>query len=646
MDGPGRGAVGTLPWQMAEILLITSGLSAYLAIYNGLAWLMRRGQRLSLWLALWSGLSFVYQLARYRQERFGQAGALYLLDWLCFAIAAGLIPLIFTTIRELAASRDFPRAPRLLGGGLAVVLGLHATTRLFITDQVETYLDLSGGLAAYSRVGPLYVPVLSGASLLAAVLLVRIVRRSREFSPGERRLWVGAILLYEVLGSNDLLLFSGLSQRLLPSAPKQPLFEFGVVGLAMALSLRLARRAEATQAQLEELVDRRTRELEAALAEARSAVESKATFLSSVSHEVRTPLNGIIGLTELMLDDPLPELARQRLELVRRSGKTLKALVDDVLDYSRLDANRLQLASEEFSLRETLLDVVHLYEGMAQQKGLTLSAELKGLPGRVKGDELRLKQVTANLVSNAVKFTVAGGVRLLARTRPRDEEGRVVLQVEVHDTGPGMTLEEQACLFKPFSQVGVSMTHPGAGGAGLGLAISRELLTLMGGEVEVRSAPGQGTVFSFLVPLEVRSWATPPPVAAPSPPRRFQGQVLVAEDNPVNRLVAEGMFRSVGLEATLVVDGAQAVAAVRGGAFGVVFMDCQMPELDGLEATRRLRASGCTVPIVALTAFASAEDRARCLEAGMSDYLTKPLRRPELCAVLERYLLAAAPAPG
>jgi len=155
---------------------------------------------------------------------------------------------------------------------------------------------------------------------------------------------------------------------------------------------------------------------------------------------VRTPLNGIIGLTELMLDDPLPELARQRLELVRRSGKTLKALVDDVLDYSRLDANRLQLASEEFSLRETLLDVVHLYEGMAQQKGLTLSAELKGLPGRVKGDELRLKQVTANLVSNAVKFTVAGGVRLLARTRPRDEEGRVVLQVEVHDTGPGMTL--------------------------------------------------------------------------------------------------------------------------------------------------------------------------------------------------------------
>lgn len=630
---------------MLEILLITSGLSAYLAIYNGVIWLMRRSQRVSLWLALWSGLTFLYQLFRYRQERFplDEPGSLYLVDWVCFGLAAALIPVIMLAVRELARSEDYPHLPRVAALGLAAVLALHAGTQLFITEGVSYYRDFSGQLASYSTVGPLYVPVLLAGSLSAVVLLVRILRRSPEFSPSERRLWIGAVLLNQAMGGNDLLLFSGLMEKMLPWLPKQPVFEFGVVGLAVALSLRLARRAEATQAQLEDLVERRTRELEAALREARSSVESKAAFLSSVSHEIRTPLNGIIGLTELLLDDPLPEAVRERLELVRRSGKTLKALVDDVLDYSRLDANRLQLTSEEFSLKETLLDVVQLYEGMAQQKGLTLAAEVKSLPGRVRGDELRLKQVTANLVSNAVKFTVNGGVRLVTRALPaEDDQRKVVLQVEVHDTGPGMTPEEQSRLFRPFTQVGVSMTHPGAGGAGLGLAISRQLLTLMGGEVGVRSTPGRGTVFSFSVPLEVLCWPTPPPVAAAAPPQRFQGRVLVAEDNPVNRLVAQGTFRSVGLEATLVSDGLQAVVAVLGGSFGVVFMDCQMPELDGLEATRRLRAAGCTVPIVALTAFASTEDRARCMEAGMSDYLTKPLRRTELCAVLERYLPVVA----
>ncbi|MFZ5441427.1 MAG: ATP-binding protein [Myxococcota bacterium] len=356
-----------------------------------------------------------------------------------------------------------------------------------------------------------------------------------------------------------------------------------------------------------------------------SANRVKSEFLANMSHEIRTPLNGILGMTQLLLDARPPPDTAAMLEAVRSSGDTLLALINDILDLSKVEAGRMELESVPFSLRDVVERVVQTVRLRAAEKHLpVVLAWNDGVPATVQGDPTRVFQVLLNLAGNAVKFTESGEVRLTVSPAGR---GRV--RVAVSDTGIGIAPEGLARLFEPFVQVDGSITRR-YGGTGLGLVISRRLAEQMGGKLSVQSLPGSGSTFTVELPL-AETAAPPEALPAPEPGADEQTgaslRVLVAEDNPVNALVARTLLVREGHEVTVVTTGSQAVQHTLEQRFDLVLMDVQMPDLDGLEATRRIRAAeqGRRTPIWALTANAMKGDLEQCHEAGMDDFVSKPV---------------------
>ncbi|NQE64460.1 hypothetical protein E1H18_4716 [Caulobacter sp. RHG1] len=368
-----------------------------------------------------------------------------------------------------------------------------------------------------------------------------------------------------------------------------------------------------------------------ALAQARSASEAKTRFLANMSHEIRTPLNGIIGLADVLSRTRLDEDQLDLLRSMRGAARTLEALLADVLDLARLEEGALRLLSEPFDLTETLRELVNLHRPAAEAKGLDLRVDAPSAPAWVCGDGARLRQVLGNLLSNSVKFTAKGAIVLCAR--PEQHGWRF----EVIDTGIGFDDEARRRIFDRFTQADDSITRR-FGGSGLGLSICLELVRAMGGELEVSSAVGEGSRFVFQLPLE-QTLAPELPENDPSLIDR-SAKVLLAEDHPVNRKVVEMILAEVGVDVVSVADGRQAVAAFASEPFDLVLMDMQMPVLDGLTATREIRAlergaGRRACPIIMLTANVLPEHVRAAFEAGADRHLPKPIEAQSLLMAID-----------
>jgi signal transduction histidine kinase/CheY-like chemotaxis protein len=467
--------------------------------------------------------------------------------------------------------------------------------------------------------------------------------------------WEGSSVLLHVLAtrSGPVGMFLGVMPERNPFIPDgcQKLISIVLTNTAATLrSEALRDELRQNNKNLEAAIEQRTAELRQARDAAFQASRAKSEFLANMSHEIRTPMNAVLGTTAMLLESGLNGEQRGLAETIDRSGRELLSLINDILDFSKLEAGKLRMESIRFDLHDTTRAVATLLSAKAAAKQIDLRLKIDpATPTFVLGDPGRLRQVLTNLTDNALKFTEHGFV--MVTLGPAPGQG---FRFVIRDSGIGIPPEKQATIFEKFTQADTSTTRK-YGGTGLGLAICNQLIDLMGGTITLESEVGRGSTFTVTIPFPL---APATDATASSAPRdrlpRLAGRVLLAEDYPANQKIAIWMLKKLGLSVDLAEDGEEALRKLDQSRYDLILMDCQMPKLDGYDATQAIRGRAApdhAIPVIAMTASALPADRERCITAGMNDYISKPVQIEELAAVLHRFLPQttgedAAPAAG